>query len=355
MSLTVALHHQQGDFELDVSFEAPPGVTVLFGRSGSGKTSIINAVAGLLRPRAGRITVDGRVLFDVEHGIDVPSHKRRLGYIFQEGRLFPHMSVHRNLTYGARFAPPGDGPTLDAVVALLGLSGLLERKPIGLSGGERARVAIGRALLARPEMLLADEPLASLDEARKAEILPYFELLSSEMAVPILYVSHTPSEVARLATTVIALENGRVLRAGPAGEVLADARVTPLGAKEAGAMIEVRVLRHHDDGLTELDAGGTPLFVPRVSATPGEPLRVRLPAQDVILAATRPEGLSALNILPARVLRVEEGTGHDALVSLETPGGRILSRVTRRSAAAMDLTEGRSVFAVVKSVAVTPR
>lgn len=354
MSLTVRLRHQLGVLSLDIAFEAPPGVTVLFGRSGAGKTTVINAVAGLLRPQSGHIAVNGRTLFASAEGVNLPPHQRRLGYIFQDGRLFPHMTVRKNLTFGQRFAPPGGGPRFDEVVELLGIEALLARRPGSLSGGERARVAIGRALLTRPAMLLADEPLASLDEARKAEILPFFERLRDELDLPILYVSHAPDEVARLATTVVALQHGRVLRQGPADAVLSDARVTPLGLREAGAMLEARVLRHHEDGLTELDAGGTSLFLPGLDRAPGTALRVRLPAQDVMLAVAQPEGLSALNVLPAQVVAIDAGAGHDALVTLDTPGGRILSRVTQRSVSALGLREGRRVYAVVKSVAVAP-
>jgi molybdate transport system ATP-binding protein len=268
--LEVALRHSFGGFALDAAFSAPSGVTVLFGRSGSGKTTIVNAVAGLLMPDAGRIVSGDWTLLDTERGIRLRPHRRRLGYIFQEGRLFPHLTVRQNLRYGAWFAPR-DAPREDMgrVVDLLGIGHLLDRSPGALSGGEKSRVAIGRALLSAPRLILADEPLAALDEARKAEILPYFERLRDEVAVPILYVSHSASEVARLATTVVALDAGRVVAQGPAAEVLGDPAVLPAGAREAGAVLTARVARHHADGLTELDAGGLPLFLPRVSQAPG--------------------------------------------------------------------------------------
>ncbi len=257
MTLSVALRQPLDGFDLDVAFEAPPGVTVLFGRSGAGKTTIVNAVAGLIRPQAGRIAVDGAVLFDAETRVFVPPHRRRVGYVFQEGRLFPHLSVRQNLAFGRWFAPRDAAPAREAdVVEMLGMGPLLDRRPGALSGGEKQRVAIGRALLAAPRLILADEPLASLDEARKAEILPYFERLRDEAALPILYVSHATSEVARLATTVVVIARGRVLRQGPAVEVLGDPGVTPLGAREAGAILETRVVAHHADGLSELDANG---------------------------------------------------------------------------------------------------
>jgi molybdate transport system ATP-binding protein len=353
MTLSVALRHRFEGFALDAAFEAPPGVTVLFGRSGSGKTTIVNAVAGLLRPAAGRIAVDGATLLYTARGVFLPPHRRRVGYVFQEGRLFPHLTVRRNLLYGRWFAPK-DAPRADfgRIVEMLGIGPLLDRRPGALSGGEKQRVAIGRALLSSPRLILADEPLAALDEARKAEILPYFERLRDEAAAPILYVSHAAAEVARLATTVVALEAGRVARIGPAAEVLSDPAVTPLGARAAGAVIEARVAAHHADGLTELEAGGARLFLPRAAQAPGSVVRVRVPAHDVMLSLSRPEGLSALNVIPARIEAVRPGEGPGALVSLETPAGRLLARVTRRSVAALGLAPGLACHAVVKTVAI---
>lgn len=353
MSLEIAITHRFSGFELDVAFAAPGGVTVLFGASGSGKTTVVRAVAGLLKPDSGRIVVGGTVFQDTETFL--PARKRSLGYIFQDTRLFPHLTVAQNLAYGVRFAR-GGGPAVprDRVLEMLGIGDLLDRRSAALSGGEAARVAIGRALLARPRVILADEPLASLDAARKAEILPYFERLASEVATPILYVTHSAGEVARLATTVVALEKGRVLRAGPALEVLSDPMVTPAGPRAAGAVIEARVAAHHDDGLSELDAGGVPLFLPRVKAPLGTALRVRVAAQDVLLSDRPPDGLSALNVMPARIESLRVGTGPGALVSLDAPCGRLLARVTGRSVARMSLVEGMAVWAVIKAVAVAP-
>lgn len=355
MTLEVRLRHTFGGFTLDAAFAAPAGITVLFGRSGSGKTTIVNAVAGLLRPDEGRIALDGAVLTDTGTGVFLPAHRRRIGYVFQEGRLFPHLTVRQNLRYGGWFAPRG-APREDMgrVVDLLGIGHLLDRRPGALSGGEKQRVAIGRALLSAPRLVLADEPLAALDEARKAEILPYFERLRDETAVPILYVSHAAAEVARLATTVVALEGGRVIAQGAAAEVLGDPAVLPAGAREAGAVLTAHVAGHHDDGLTELRAGGLPLFLPRLPQAPGTLLRVRIAAHDVILSRTRPAGLSALNILPGTVAGVRAGEGPGAIVAIDTPAGRVLARITRRSAEALALAPGVAVHAVVKSVAVAP-
>ncbi|WP_417257866.1 molybdenum ABC transporter ATP-binding protein [Celeribacter sp.] len=355
MSLSVCLKHAFDGFALDVDFTAPKGITVLFGRSGAGKSTIVNAVAGLQRPDAGRIVLDGDVLLDTQSGINVPAHKRRVGYIFQDARLFPHFTVRGNLDYGRRFAGKGGSAAEVArVVELLGIGDLLERRPAGLSGGERQRVAIGRALLSGPRLLLADEPLAALDEARKADILPYFERLRDEVDVPILYVSHAPTEVARLATTVVALEGGKVARQGDALDVLSDPSVLPTGVRGAGAVIEARVIAHHDDGLSELDAGGVPLFLPHVPRTIGAVMRVRIAAQDVILSRDKPTGLSALNILAGEITDVKRGNGPGAIVSLKTDAGVILARVTRRSADAMGLAVGGRCHAVVKTVSIAP-
>jgi molybdate transport system ATP-binding protein len=198
MSLSVRLCHRFGGFDLDLAFDAPGGVTALFGRSGAGKTTVINAVAGLLRPDAGRIVAAGRVLLDTGAGVNLPAHRRRIGYVFQDARLFPHLTVRQNLLYGRWFGGRRDGPGLDRIVALLGIGGLLPRRPATLSGGEKARVAIGRAILSNPDLLALDEPLAALDEARRAEILPYLERLRDDLGLPMLYVSHALAEVARL-------------------------------------------------------------------------------------------------------------------------------------------------------------
>ena len=353
MTLSVALRHDFGSFALDVGFEAPPGLTVLFGRSGSGKTTLVNAVAGLLRPDTGRIAVDDWVLLDSAAGRFLPPHRRRLGYIFQEGRLFPHLTVQQNLRYGGFFAPKGAKRESEArVVEMLGIGPLLARRPGALSGGEKSRVAIGRALLAAPKLILADEPLAALDEARKAEILPYFERLRDEVETPILYVSHSAAEVARLATHVVVLQAGRVIRQGAAAEVLGDPEVTPLGAHAAGALLESRVVAHHADGLSELSVEGQRLLLPRVSAAPGQTLRVYVEAADVMLATRRPEHISALNLLEVEIRAIRRGEGPGALVQLSMGRTALLARVTRRSVEGLGLAPGQRVFAVLKAVSV---
>ncbi|MCU0905965.1 MAG: molybdenum ABC transporter ATP-binding protein [Rhodobacteraceae bacterium] len=353
MTLDIRLAHALPGFDLDIAVTAPPGVTVLFGPSGSGKTTVVNAVAGLLRPDRGCIAVDGRVLLDTDAGLNLPPHRRRLGYIFQEGRLFPHLTVRQNLTYGRWFAPRDAAPeSLSRVVEMLGIGALLHRRPGALSGGEKARVAIGRALLSAPRMILADEPLAALDEARKAEILPYLERLRDEVAVPILYVSHASAEVARLATTVIALRGGRVVASGPPSQVLAD--VAAVGARGAASLLTARVVAHDQDGLTALETAGGPLWLPRLDAAPGRTLRVRINAQDVILSRDRPQGLSALNILAGRIADIRLGDGPGALVTLAIGDDRLAARITRRSVQALALAPGQTCHAVLKTVAVAP-
>jgi molybdate transport system ATP-binding protein len=353
MTLSVAVRHAFAGFELDVAFEAPPGVTVLFGPSGSGKTTVVNAVAGLLRPDRGRIAAGDWVLLDTGAGRFLPPHRRRLGYIFQEGRLFPHMTVRQNLAYGRWFAPRvARVESFDRVVDMLGIGHLLARRPGALSGGEKQRVAIGRALLAAPRLILADEPLAALDEARKAEILPYFERLRDEVSVPILYVSHSSAEVARLATTVIALRQGRVAAVGPPSQVLGD--VAAVGVRGAASVLTARVVAHHADGLSELATAAGPLWLPTVAAVPGATIRVRIAAREVILARERPAGLSALNILPGTITEIRAGHGPGALVTLAVGEDRLTARITARSVRVLGLAPGETCHAVLKSVAVAP-
>lgn len=354
MTLSVSVRHSFSTFELDATFDAPDGITVLFGRSGSGKTTVINSVAGLLRPHFAKISMDGRPLHDTDRQIFVEVHKRRMGYVFQEARLFPHMSVAQNLSYGQRFAPGTTSvPTTSEVAELLGIEHLLDRAPASLSGGEKQRVAIGRALLARPQVLLMDEPLAALDAARKAEILPYLERLRDQVSLPILYVSHSVAEVARLATTMVVLEDGRVARTGPAEAILSDPdMVRQIGVREAGAVLPARIKRHHSDGLTELEASGGALFLPQMEAPVGTATRVRILAQDVILSKSVPTGLSALNILPVRIVALREGTGPGVVVQASAGEDKILARITRRSAEALEIKPGDTAYAVVKSVSI---
>ncbi len=356
--LEVDIEHRLGEFALDIHFHSGRGLTALFGRSGAGKTSVVNAIAGLIRPQHGHIAVDGTVLLDTERGIAIPSHRRRIGYVFQEGRLFPHLTVRQNLLFGHWFARRGETALrLDDVVDLLGIGRLLARRPGRLSGGEKQRVAIGRALLAGPRLLLMDEPLASLDAARKDEILPYLERLRDEATVPIVYVSHAAAEIARLATTIVLIAEGKVRAVGPAAEVMGRAGLSPLaGGFEAGAILAVTVASHDARwGLSELAGSFGRLTVPRLELPIGTALRVRIRARDVILALARPAGISALNVLAGEVealAPVEEGALE---VQLRLGTERLLARVTRRSGDALGLAPGRQVFALIKTVAIDRR
>lgn len=356
MSLSVNLRHDFGAFHLDASFEAPAGVTALFGRSGAGKSTVVQAVAGLMRPDTGLIRINDRVICDTARGINLPPHHRRIGYVFQDARLFPHLSVRQNLLYGQFFARKrlaGGGPTLAMVSELLGITPLLSRMPALLSGGEKQRVAIGRALLAGPEILLMDEPLAALDAPRKAEILPYLERLRDETRLPILYVSHAPEEIARLATTLILMEGGRVTASGKAETLLADPALLPFGPRGAGGLLTARISGHSEDGLSRLDTAAGPIWLPDLALPAGHRLRLRIPAQDVILATSPPKGLSALNILPCTILSLHEGEGPGVMVQLALgPDDILLARLTRRSLQALELRAGMEVFAIIKAVSV---
>lgn len=353
MTLSVDISNRAGDFELSARFDAPPGITALFGRSGAGKTTIVNAVAGLLSPDQGRIELDGTPLFDRAASIDLPPWRRRLGYVFQDGRLFPHMSVERNMFYGTRFAGGAKGPSLAEVADMLGITHLLPRGIAGLSGGEKQRVAVGRALLSRPRMLLMDEPLAALDGPRKDDILPYLERLRDASQLPILYVSHSVAEIARLATTIVLIEDGSVIGSGPAEHVLSDPdHVRHIGLREAGSVLPATVAAHHPDGVTELDVSGGRLLLPQVELARGVPVRVRILAQDVMLALAPPPNISALNILPVTVIALKDGLGPGVVVQLSFGSDRLLARVTRRSADALGLRPGLALHAVIKSVSV---
>ncbi|MFD1300865.1 molybdenum ABC transporter ATP-binding protein [Methylobacterium marchantiae] len=355
-TLDIDVSLARGAFGLDVAFTAGAGLTALFGRSGSGKTTVIDLIAGLVRPDRGRIVVSGETLLDTARGIAVPAHRRRIGVVFQQARLMPHLSVRRNLAYGRAFARGrSDGIGFDGVVDLLGIGHLLERRPAGLSGGEAQRVAIGRALLSRPRLLLMDEPLAALDEARKAEILPYIERLRDEAGLPIVYVSHAVSEVARLAHTIVVLEAGRVAATGPADTVLRRADLLTAQEAEAGAILDMVVEETDaETGLTRLSGRAGRLSVPRLTRRVGTAVRVRVPARDVLLATQPPVGLSARNLLEGRVVSIHPLGEAAAMVEIDCNGAVLAARLTRASVRDLALAPGRAIYAVVKSVAFDP-
>ena len=337
-----------------MEFEVPsPGVTALFGPSGSGKSTVINAAAGLLRPDQCRIAVGDQTLCDTAAGIWLPPERRRVGLVFQDARLFPHMSVATNLRFGARRSPPGR-TAFDDVVALLGIGGLLERRPNTLSGGERQRVAIGRALLAQPHMLLMDEPLASLDSRRKAEILPFLAQLKTALRLPILYVTHALEEVAYLADSVVLFDSGRVVAAGAVSDIAGRADLPLAQRDDAGAVLLVRVGAHDTERqLTRLDGRGTTFWVPFLDVTSGTDIRIRIPAREVILARQAPEAISLHNIVPGVTGAVAEDAPRRAMmVEVILPDGALLSRVTADAVVRLGLVPGTPVLALIKSTAI---
>ncbi|SCB61375.1 molybdate transport system ATP-binding protein [Rhizobium aethiopicum] len=352
MTLIVDAKQRLGAFSLDAAFTSERGVTALFGRSGSGKTSMIRIIAGLARPDEGRVMLDGEALTETARGIFVPKHRRRFGYVFQEARLFPHLSVRANLSYGRWFAPRrADGESFDRIVDLLGIEALLDRSPSTLSGGEKQRVAIGRALLSSPRLLLMDEPLAALDEARKAEILPYLERLRDETRIPIVYVSHAIAEVARLANQVVVMHDGKVEATGPAIDILSRPSAAS-DRKEAGALLEGTVESfdaHHRLSVVALKSSR--LHIPGAALAPGRPVRIRIASRDVMLATARPEGLSALNILEGSIEDMSPDEDGTVEIRLDCGGDAVLSRITALSCERLDLRPGKSVFAIIKTVA----
>ena len=351
----VALRHRFGrdGFALDVAFDAPEsGVTALFGPSGCGKSTILAAVAGLLQPQEGRVTIGGDVVLDTARGIALPPERRRCAVVFQDARLFPHLSVETNLRYGLRRAPrDADGPSFDDVVALLGIEPLLARRPAGLSGGERQRVALGRALLARPRLLLMDEPLAALDAARRAEVLPFLARLRDVARLPILYVTHALDEVDALADHLVLLEHGRVLADGPVRTLAARTDLPLAARRDAGVLLDCTVGAAPVDGLTRLDFAGGALVTTLHPGAPGTRLRVRVRARDIAVAIEEPRGISTQNILRATLTDIQPaGEGQEVFLRLAVGPSELLARITRDSVQRLALRPGMSLWALIKAV-----
>lgn len=356
MGLTARFGLSHPGFTLDVDLALPgSGVTALFGPSGSGKTSCLRCVAGLEPTAHGRLVVAGETWQDSDRGLFLPPHRRALGYVFQDANLFEHLDVRRNLLFGwRRVAPTARRLALEQVVELLGIEGLLPRMPARLSGGERQRVGIARALLTSPRLLLMDEPLAALDAERKAEILHYLERLTRELALPILYVSHAPDEVARLADHLVLLEQGRVLASGPTTEVLARLDLPIALADDAGVVLEGRVLGHDPDyGLLSLGlVDDQRVLLAHAPLPPGQALRIKVLARDVSLSLERQHS-SILNVLPATVAEIAPTRSPaQVLLRLDLGGAALLARITRYSLERLGLQPGSRVWAQLKSVAV---
>lgn len=348
-----------GDFALDIAFDNDDGITVLFGRSGSGKSTTINVIAGLSRPDRGRIVLDGRTLVDTATGAYVPSHRRRVGVVFQDSQLFPHLSVRQNLLFGRWFAPSAVRTIgFEPVVETLGLGPLLARKPARLSGGEKQRVALGRALLTSPKLLLMDEPLASLDQERKLEILPLIERLRDEFRIPIVYVSHSVEEVGRLASRVVVLDAGRVVAVGGVEEVLGPGLDVAGISRFARSSVIAGTLTGIDEayGLTEIaHPAGTVWLVGRAGSIGGE-ARIVIKSTDITLAKFRPEAMSVRTTLSGKVTGIDSDDGPIAGVSIALDGhGRLYALATRKAIDELGLAPGDRVFALVKTVALDER
>jgi molybdate transport system ATP-binding protein len=354
MTLRVALKFRRGDFELDVAFDAPrPGVTALFGRSGCGKSTTISAVAGLVTPDTGRITIDDEVLLDTSLRIAVDARRRRIGVVFQDSRLFPHLTVRGNLDYGSSRAP-ADAPrpvNRDDVLGLLGLGGLLDRRPHELSGGEKQRVALGRALLMQPRVLLLDEPLASIDAARRGEVLPYFEKMRDTFSIPIVYVTHQFDEVLRLATRVVLLEAGRNVGDGDIATVSRHPALRAIvGPDAVGAVLSGQV-EGVDAGIASVRVGDALLSIEHEGATPGQRIQIQVLARDVIVATEAPRGLSVRNVVAARIVSITPDVGRAVLVELDIGrAATLLARITTRASQELSLANEMQAWVLIKSV-----
>ncbi|MGP9418985.1 molybdenum ABC transporter ATP-binding protein ModC [Ewingella sp. AOP8-B2-18] len=351
--LELDFSQQLGDLTLQVTQNLPAqGITAIFGLSGAGKTSLINAIGGLTKPETGRIALNNRPLFDADKGLCLPPEKRRIGYVFQDARLFPHYRVQGNLQYG--MAPSMRGQ-FDSIVALLGIGPLLNRFPLTLSGGEKQRVAIGRALLTAPEILLMDEPLAALDLPRKRELMPYLERLAKEVNIPILYVTHSLDEILRLAEKVLVLDNGSVLAMGDLEEVWASNIMRPwLPREEQSSVLNVSVLEHHPRyDMTALAIGDQRLWIGKVDAAEGTSMRVRVNAADVSLVLQPTANNSSIrNILPAKVLECLE-IGSQVEVKLAMADHIIWARITPWARDELMIRPGQWLYAQIKSVSLS--
>jgi molybdate transport system ATP-binding protein len=346
-----------GAFQLAVDLSLPgSGITVLFGHSGSGKTTLLRCIAGLEHAPQGFLEINGKVWQDSEKGMFVPTHKRSLGYVFQEANLFPHLSVAGNLQFGLKRIGKSSRPdNLQQILELLGIGHLLDRMPDKLSGGERQRVAIARALVLNPEVLLMDEPLASLDLKRKQEILPYLIRLHQETNIPILYVTHSQQEVAQLADYLVILDEGRELASGSLSEMLSRLDVTMAHEREASTVWEVIISEHEAEyHLTHVVFDGSNLSLPMIDAPIGVPLRVQIYARDVSIVLEAPKATSILNVLSATISGITVDQGGRCVVQLQVGKGAqlLLAHITSKSAQLLKLSIGMSVYIQIKGTSI---
>ena len=341
----------QTPIPLDIAFRVEPGeMLALVGHSGSGKTTVLRTIAGLWRPEVARVAVNGTTWIDTAARQDMPTHRRRVGVVFQAYALFPHMTAAQNVLSAMDTACPKEAERL---LDLVGLSGLGGRKPAQLSGGQQQRVAVARALARKPHALLLDEPFSAVDRTTREKLYGEILALRAHLAMPVVLVTHDMNEAQLLADRIVVIEHGRVVRNGTTAEVMADPdALRAMGIREVAAMLPATIAEHLPDGLTRLDAPTGQVFLPGVNGTVGSRLRVRIMAHDVILSRQRPEGLSAQNILAGTVMRIVQGSGPGVLVHVDMNGHEILARITRRAADQMALQPGDGVHAILKSMSV---
>lgn len=357
-SVVVDISGQAGaGFPVSAAFETGPGITGLFGHSGAGKTTILKMIAGMVRPESGRIAANGQTYFDSSLGIDLSPDKRQTGFVFQDGRLFPHLNVRRNLNYARWAGSRKVTRSFAEVVELLGLGDHLERSPNTLSGGERQRVAIGRALLCDPAILLMDEPLSSLDHGRRMDILPYLETIRQETRIPVIYVSHEIDEVARLTDTLVVMSGGTVIASGDTADVFARLDLGPaLGRQKAGVLVNGTVKGADGQfGLTIVEIGGQSIEVAGRDYEVGQPIRLQIRARDVSIALAAPENISIRNRIQCVVEEIHVDDSAFAEIALRVGDQLIRSRITRKSAEELGLKRGQKVVALLKSVSVERR